>query len=134
VNAYVLNFDTGEYTDRTNRTVCVYNDLALAEAHCALANGWLKDRDMHFEEPPKRYWERDFRGLKCPYDPDLDFVDYTGAGYSVVEVVYGCEQSLARMRAFADGVPDYGYADWVEDYGWSKEANKFRATPKETKQ
>ncbi len=135
-SAYILNFNTGEYSDRDERTVCVYTDPQLAERHCALANEWLKAHGLHFVNgesihkvtppiPPVADYE-DRQNIACPYDPDLDHVDHTGGQYIVAEVVFGCEDALNRMRAYADGVRDPGFGDWCEEYSWTEDAKKFR--------
>ncbi len=129
MNAYLLRFDTGEYSDRSDRTVCVYADRKLASLHCALANNWLKVRKLHWDDEQKADWD-ERQHLLCPYDPDLNDLDYTGGLYTVVEVVCGCEDALNRMRAVADGGNDPGFADWIEEYSWTEDANKFRGVPK----
>ena len=140
MKAYVLVFDTGEYSDRTERIVCVYGDPNLAHKHCDLANQWLKDRGIHFDnnetgfDGPKRHelgptanYRGFAHGLRCPFDPDLDGTDYTGGMYTITEVCFGTEDSLSKMQHADDNTTDWlMFADWVEEYGWSKEANKFR--------
>lgn len=72
---YVVMGSTGEYSDRTEWSVCAYADKALAEQHVQMADACAK------EQMPYRYDKE----LVNPFDPGM-IMDYTGTYYYIYEV------------------------------------------------
>jgi hypothetical protein len=82
---YVVMGRTGEYSDRTEWLVAVYDDRAQAETHVALAECWLREHQVSMNADHRLHVPYDARVKACPYD-DAFRCDYTGTAYYVLEV------------------------------------------------
>lgn len=150
MQAYVIHFTTGEYSDREERVVCAYTCEETAKRHCDLANQWLGTRrlaaetDIEYEEKWRRYRAGETLALRHidaeaqhdirnPYDPELLTVSYTGGSYQVIPLVLCDDRSLAMMEGAAANENDQAilamFADYIQEHGWMDDAAKFRAVP-----
>lgn len=85
---YVVQGTTGEYSGRSEWSVCAYTDLEMARAHVTLADDWAR-ADHVRRQPSKRdkygmYFDHG-DGPPNPYDPSYR-ADYTGTYYYLAEV------------------------------------------------
>lgn len=114
---HVIQFDTGEYSDRTERIVAAYIDKEAAERHLGRLNDWLRERALGDDNEVASYEDR--QNLYCPFDPELDDVDYTGARYTLFAVPLMGAGRLAMMSGY-DNRP-IEFADWLRENGWDEQ-------------
>lgn len=126
LRAYVIEYNTGEYSDRTERIVCVYLDKATAERHLQALNDWLKSKHCHFDDDLQG---RSVAGLDvrnhlfCPLDPSLDYCDYTGGKYQMYDIPLLNSDALAMLEGSQDVAASHGIlADWMSEHGWDEQS------------
>lgn len=66
---YIVTGSTGEYSDRSEWTICAYLTEQMAQKHCELAKRWYEENDCY-----KKRYDIEFNN---PYDPYM-CVYYTG--------------------------------------------------------
>lgn len=87
---YIVQGDTGEYSDYTSWFVCAYRDEAMAREHARLAQSAAPSGDAGGHERA---------GAKNPYDSNMT-VDYTGVEYCVIPLeVRGAVPSICEVSA-----------------------------------
>lgn len=123
MEVYVIQYDTGEYSDRREEVIGCYTNESLANSHCELANQWLRDRGLHFDNTENRYG-RESKDPN-PYHPSFDgYVDYTGGGYHTYSIVLFDDTFLCLAKGFddGDGLAQAMYLDRLRERGQERDA------------
>ena len=81
---FLVEGQTGEYSDRTDWPVAAYESESEAAKHVAALDVWLRANGLHFDDD--RYVNCDKRRIKCSLDHNFS-CDYTGTRY----YIYGVE-------------------------------------------
>jgi len=85
---YIVMGTTGEYSDRSEWSVCAYPERAQAEEHVERASQYARLALLNQQE------QRPVLRETNPYDPDMK-MDYTGTQYYVLKAPL-----YATIRAF----------------------------------
>jgi len=103
---YVVIGETGEYDSFTCWNVCAFKAKKKAVELKRLCNQWLIKNGLHYRDAAKRPKIYDIKEenqkeidrilaitykisknkLSNPYDPNLSYIEYSGAEYEIIEI------------------------------------------------